>query len=88
MIMHILCMYNYKNPRTWDASLHYVKHSCNIHLHSSMGQNTFQVGLGFQPLCLINVAMPHVITQEESTHVQYEVDKATNFIEHIQYIGQ
>ena len=29
MIVHILHMYNSKNPRTWDESLPYVKHSYN-----------------------------------------------------------
>jgi hypothetical protein len=29
MIVHILRMYNSKNPRTWDESLPYVQHSYN-----------------------------------------------------------
>jgi hypothetical protein len=29
MIIHILCMYNYKHPHTWDVSLSYVQHSYN-----------------------------------------------------------
>jgi hypothetical protein len=37
MIVHILCMYNSKNPRTWDESLPYVHHSYNQALHSSTG---------------------------------------------------
>jgi hypothetical protein len=27
MIVHILCMYNYKHPHRWDESLPYVQHS-------------------------------------------------------------
>ena len=48
----------------------------------------FQVGLGFQPLCPIDIAMPFVATQEDSTHVQSEVDKENSFIRHIQHIHQ
>jgi hypothetical protein len=29
MIVHILCMYNSKNPHTWDESLPYIKHIYN-----------------------------------------------------------
>ena len=29
MIIHIMCMYNSKHPRTWDESRPYVKHSYN-----------------------------------------------------------
>ena len=32
--------------------------------------------------------MPFVATQEDSTHVQSEADKANKFIEHIQHIRQ
>jgi hypothetical protein len=88
MIVHILRMYNSKHPRTWDESLPYVQHSYNRALHSSTSHNPFQVGLGFQPLCPIDIAMPFVATQEDSTHVQSEADKANNFIEHIQHIRQ
>jgi hypothetical protein len=88
MIIHILRMYNSKHPRTWDESLPYVQHSYNRALHSSNSHNPFQVGLGFQPLCPIDIAMPLVATQEESAHVQSEADKANNFIEHIQHIYQ
>jgi hypothetical protein len=35
MIVHILCMYNSKHPRTWDESLPYVQHSYIRSLHSS-----------------------------------------------------
>jgi hypothetical protein len=88
MIVHILRMYNSKNPCTWDKSLPYVQHSYNRALHSSTNHNPFQVGLGFQPLYPIDIAMPFVATHEDSTHVQYEVDKKNNFIEHIQHIRQ
>jgi hypothetical protein len=88
MIVHILCMYNSKHPRTWDESLPYVQHSYNRALHSSTSHNPFQVGLGFQPLCPIDVAMPFAATQADSTHVQSEADKENNFIEHIQHIHQ
>jgi len=88
MIVHILRMYNSKHPCTWDVSLPYVQYSYNRALHSSTGHNPFQVGLGFQPLCPIDVAMPLVATHTNSTHVQSEIDKATSFIEHIQHIRQ
>ena len=74
-------MYNSKHPRTLDESLPYVQHSYNRALHSSTGRSPFQVGLGFQPLCPIDVAMPHATTQTKSTHVLSEADKATRFIE-------
>ena len=88
MTVHILCMYNSKHPQTWDESLPYVQHNYNRALHSSNGHSPFQVGLGFQPLCLINVAMPRATTQKESTHVLSEANKATIFIECIQRILQ
>jgi hypothetical protein len=88
MIVHILCMYNSKHPCTWDESLPYVQHSYNRALHSSTSHNPFQVGLGFQPLCPIDVAMPFAATRADSTHVQSEADKENNFIECIQHIHQ
>jgi hypothetical protein len=75
MIVHILCMYNSKHPCTWDESLPYVQHNYNRALHSSTGHNPFQVGLGFQPLCPIDVAIPFAATQVDSAHVQSEADK-------------
>jgi hypothetical protein len=88
MIMHILCMYNSKHPHTWDESLPYVQHSYNRSLHSSTGHIPFQVGLGFQPLGPIDVALPIATTQIDSSHVHYETNKATRFIERIQHIRQ
>jgi hypothetical protein len=88
MIVHILCMYNSKHPCTWDESLPYVQHNYNRALHSSTNHNPFQVGLGFQPLCPIDVAMPFAATQADSAHVQSEADKENNFIECIQHIRQ
>jgi hypothetical protein len=88
MIVHILRMYNSKHPRTWDESLPYVQHIYNQALHSSTNHNPFQVGLGFQPLCPIDVAMPFAATQADSSHVQSEADKENNFIECIHHICQ
>jgi hypothetical protein len=58
MIFHILCMYNYKHPRTWDESLPFFQHSYNKALHSSTSHSPFQVDLEFQPLGRIDVALP------------------------------
>jgi hypothetical protein len=88
MIVHILHMYNSKHPRTWDESLPYVQHSYNRALHISTGQSPFQVGLGFQPLGPIDVALPLSITQTKSSHVQSKTDKTTRFIERIHHIRQ
>jgi hypothetical protein len=88
MIVHILCMYNSKNPCTWDESLSYVQHIYNWALHSSTSHSPFQVGLGFQPLCPINVAMPFATTRVDSGHVQSEDDKENIVIECIQHIHQ
>ena len=52
------------------------------------GPSHFHVRLGFQPLCPIDVAIPFVATQEESTHVQSDADRDNNFIERIQHIFQ
>jgi hypothetical protein len=81
-------MYNSKHPRTWDESLPYVQHSYNRALHSSTGHNPFQVGLGFQPLCPIDVSLPLAVTSTNSSHAPTEVEKATRFIEWIQHICQ
>ena len=88
MIVHILHMYNSKHPRTWDESLPYVQHSYNQDLHSSTGHKPFPVGLGFQPLCPIDVAIPFAATQVDSAHVHSEADKENSFIERIQHIRQ
>ena len=69
MIVHILRMYNSKHPRTWDESLPYVQHSYNQALHNSTGHNPFQLGLGFRPLCPIDVAMPFAATHADLTHI-------------------
>ena len=83
MIVHILRMYNSKHPRTWDQSLPYLQHSYKRALHSSTNHSPFQVGLGFQPLCPIDVAMPFAATRDDSARIQPEVSKANNFIERI-----
>ena len=88
MIVHILRMYNSKHPRTWAESLPCVQHSYNRPLHSSTNHSPFQVGLGFQPLCPIDVAMPFAATQADSAHIQSEFSKVNSFIEHIQHILQ
>jgi hypothetical protein len=69
VIVHILSMYNSKHPHTWDESLPYVQHSYNRALHNSIDHNPFQVGLGFHPLCPIDVAIPFATTHADSAHV-------------------
>jgi hypothetical protein len=83
MIVHILHIYNSKHPRTWDESLPYLQHSYNRALHSSTSHNPLQVGLGFQPLGPIDVALPLAFTQIDSSPNQSTIDKATRFIERI-----
>jgi hypothetical protein len=86
MIVHILDMYNSKNPRTLDEIFPYVQHSYNMALHSSTNHSPFQVGLGFQPLGPIDVALPLTNTHTNSSHVNSETEKAAIFIEKIQHI--
>jgi hypothetical protein len=81
-------MYNSKHPRTWDESLPYIQHSYNRALHSSTSHNPFQVGLGFQPLGPIDVALPLSTIQADSSHIESETNKATRLIEQIQHICQ
>jgi ribosomal protein L21E len=88
MIVHILLMYNSKHPHTWDESLPYVQHSYNQALYSSTSHNPFQVGLGFQPLGPIHVALPLAVTSTDSSPAPTKDDKATWFIERIQHIHQ
>jgi hypothetical protein len=83
MIVHILRMYNSKNPCTWDESLPYVQLSYNRALHSSTDDNPFQLGLGFQPLGPIDVALPLAVSSTDSSPVPTEANKATRFIEQI-----
>jgi hypothetical protein len=77
MIVHILHMYNSNNPQTWDESLPYVQHSYDRALHSSTDHIPFQVGLGFQPLGPIDVALPLVVTSIDSSPDPTEADKDT-----------
>jgi len=65
-----------------------VNHNYKRALHSSTSHNPFQVSLGFEPLSPIDVEMPLASTQKKSTHVQFESNKAMNFIECIQKIHQ
>ena len=88
MIVHIPRMYNSKHPRTWDESLPYVQHSYNWALHSSTGHIPFQVGLGFQPLGPMDVALPLANTSADSSPAPLEAFKATQFIERIHHIHQ
>jgi hypothetical protein len=55
---------------------------------SSTSHNPFQVGLGFQPLGPIDVAIPFAVTSADSYPTPNEVDKSTWFIEQIQHIHQ
>jgi hypothetical protein len=57
-------------------------------MHSSTGHNPFQVGLGFQPLGPIDVALPLAVTSTDSSLAPTKVDKATRFIERIHHIHQ
>jgi len=88
MILQILRMYISNHPCTWDESLPYVQQSYNEALHSSTLHNLFKVVLEFEPLCPIHVAIPFVVTQENSAHVWSEAEKVNNFIEYIQHIHQ
>jgi hypothetical protein len=88
MIVHILRMYNSKNPHTWDGSLPYVQHSYNRALHSSTDHIPFQVALGFQPLGPIDFSLPLSTKMTNSSHIQSEIEKATKFIKQIQHIRQ
>jgi hypothetical protein len=65
MIMHILCMYNSKHLCTWHESLPYVQNNYKGAIHSSIGHNPFQVGLGFQPFDPMDVALPLASTHAE-----------------------
>ena len=88
MIVHILHMYNSKHPCTWDEILPYVHKNYNQALHSSTNHNPCQVGLGFQPLCPIDVAMPFAATQADSSHGESKVSKVNSFNEIIHHILQ
>jgi hypothetical protein len=70
-------------PFYGDESLFYVQKNYNMALHRSISHNPFQVGLRFQPLGPIDVALPLATTQEKYSHVQCEAYKATRFIEWI-----
>ena len=55
---------------------------------NAFDHSPFQVGLGFQALCPIDVAMPFAATHADSAHIQFEVSMLNNFIERIQHIRQ
>jgi len=76
-------MYNSKHPHTWDEIIPYVQHTFNRALHRSTSHNPFQVGLGFQPLGPIDVALPIAVTLADSSPTPTEANKATLFIEQI-----
>lgn len=80
MIMHILHMYNSKHRCTLDEIMPYVQYSYNGSLSSSIDHSPFNVGLGFQPLCPIDVAISFVATKVDSTHVQAKDDNTNKFL--------
>jgi hypothetical protein len=88
MIVHILRMYNSNHPCTWYESLPYVQYIYNRALHSSTAHNPFQVGLGFQPLGPIYVALTLAFTLTDLSPVPTEAEKDTWFIEQIHHIHQ
>ena len=88
MVVHILRIYNSKHPHTWDDNLPYVKHTYNRSIHNSIGHNPFQVGLGFQPLGSIDIALLLASTKAKYSHAHTKANKATRFIENIQHIRQ
>jgi len=75
MIVHTLCMYNSNHP--------YVQQNYNGAIHSSIDHKPFQVGLRFQPLGPMDVALALAATQEKSSHAQTKAEKSTQFIENI-----
>jgi hypothetical protein len=88
IIVHILWMYNSNHPCTWYEILPYVQHSYNRTLHSSTSHSPFQVGLGFQPLGSIDVALPLAVTSTDSSPAPTKANKSIWFIERIQHICQ
>jgi hypothetical protein len=86
MIVQIPRMYNSKHPHTWDESLPYVQHNYNKSIHNSIDHSPFQVGLGFQPLGPMDVALSLAATQEDLSHAPTRDEKSTRFIERIQHI--
>lgn len=85
MIVHILHMYHSKHPRTWDESLPYVQHGYNRTLHSSTNHSPFQMGLGFQPLGPIDVALPLTTAHTDTSPDHSTIDNTTRFIDRIQH---
>jgi hypothetical protein len=77
MILHIPRMYNTNHPYTWDESLPYVQHIYNQALHISTNHNPFQVGLGFQTLGPLDVALPLLVTLTDSYPTPTKANKAT-----------
>ena len=92
-LFDIVCKYP-----TYDKEMYSIVHDCRqwkhyilgkeTIIHGSTNHNLFQVGLRFQPLCPIDIAMPFAATRLDSAHVQYDVSKVNNFIERIQHIHQ
>jgi hypothetical protein len=74
MSVHILHMYNSKFPHTWDKSLPYVQHSYNRALHRLIDHRPSRVGLGFQPLGPMDVALPLETTSADSSPAPLEAD--------------
>jgi hypothetical protein len=55
---------------------------------ATIGPYISQMGLGFQPLGPIDVALPLAVTSTDSSPATTEANKATRFIERIQHIYQ
>ena len=70
----------------WESPLFY--HSYNRVLHSPIDHIPFHVGLGFQPLGPIDVALPLAVISADSYPAPTEAKKANWFIGKIHYIHQ
>lgn len=79
-IVHLLKMYNSKQPHPCYEILLYGYYSYNKTLHNSNG--AFQVCLGFQPLTLIDKGFPIASTEEEPSCDQKEENIVAKFVEH------
>ena len=78
LVVQLLCMYNHKHHRTWDASIPYIQHSYNHAQHSSRGKSPFHIYYGFQPSAPIELI--NSLTQSNDTDFdRREVEKVLKF---------
>ena len=83
-VVHLLRGYCSKNPKLWDAQLHYIQHAYNRAKHSSTNTSPFEVCFGYFP----KSPLDFIFENDVAIDGYSDIDKPRKFIEKIQNVHQ